>query len=548
MSLRRLGKVKLVQNLPYSNTGGTSRESLLLGEVDASDVPSPLALRSTSGNRTRHRRNSSESMAAVLQTHAITMRALEFLSPSASVSTTRAHRARDDSGLGISPANASLRNQWGPNLATMASEDDPDRPAHLPAHFIKTPYPFTPHKEFPKPQTRPRRHSSAQAKDGDLDEKHDGDLDGSEKCPAGHKHKWALVASDGEIDLRSKFARGTRGYTDIRTHNFGVKRTQSEIGRRKRGWSSGTSRSGAPRESVILVSLRHRRGEGGVVNRLENIPIPASLTTSSPDQKTKKRGNEVGETKTQTDHDSVVLDFDDKFFAERLRAAYTSLSGSWFHHTFPARKLRYVQLGQVSAWSGSSSLEAYDCRASSATHLLAAGTGLDINEATHSPFTEQKLMDLYHNPASGKARYTWVHWARRVAASNGSFESLSSSPSTRSRKSSSGDDETQKTPTTPTSSPPHPHARNIPCVLTTIQFVHSWSALRIGVVLGFMLASSLLATILWIFLGVSGWTRLVNAGQGERVGPGMLVGMLVLVFEGVLFLAWLGLSWRGPRR
>jgi hypothetical protein len=134
---------------------------------------------------------------------------------------------------------------------------------------------------------------------------------------------------------------------------------------------------------------------------MAKVTIPSSLITHSPSRE-KRRGS------------GSTVDFDDDCFAHHLRDGYRSLSGSWFRRAFSARKLGAIRLGQVSPWSGN---------APSDSHLrtsrpLAAGAGLDMDADTKNPFTEDGFMHLYRRPMSGKARYTWVHWARRISASN----------------------------------------------------------------------------------------------------------------------------------
>jgi hypothetical protein len=59
-----------------------------------------------------------------------------------------------------------------------------------------------------------------------------------------------------------------------------------------------------------------------------------------------------------------------------------------------------------------------------------------------------------------------------------------------------------------------------------------------------MLALSVLAAMLWIFLGVSAWANMSETrGRAERVGSGMAIGGLVLAVEGVMFGAWVVSSW-----
>jgi hypothetical protein len=91
-------------------------------------------------------------------------------------------------------------------------------------------------------------------------------------------------------------------------------------------------------------------------------------------------------------------------------------------------------------------------------------------------------------------------------------------------------------------SSPNPESE-LPETVTTIQFVHSYSALRILSALALMLLFSVAAAFLWIFLGSAGTgIRTDEENQrSDRVGSGMAIGILVLLLESMGFGAWI---WR----
>jgi hypothetical protein len=247
--------------------------------------------------------------------------------------------------------------------------------------------------------------------------------------------------------------------------------------------------------------------------RLVKVTVPSSLTASSPIKEKHPKGP------------AMVVEFDDKFFAERLRAGYKSLAGNWFQRAFSARKLQDIQLAQINTWSGTCSSP---CSSGSATGLLAAGAGIDTDTDTKSPFSEDGLMALYSHPRIGKARYTWVHWAQRVAQSN----------STNQRRRMNNAFRFPAPIETPSNSD-----SDLPDTVTTIQFVHSYSTPRILAALAFMLLFSVAAAFLWIFLGSAGTG--IRTGEenqrSDRVGSGMAIGILVLLLESMGFGAWI---WR----
>jgi len=546
VSLRRFDSVRLVHNRGSGSDGHTSAPDSIISSngsetASAAGHPKPsVELRGgqSEGNRSltrfkwRHRRNTSESLRAdsILNAHAITMQALEALSPNASFS--RAHgylAARSHHSLPyVKPRSASLSDHehvlFSP-LSLQSQQFDPDRPAHLPAHFVKTPYPFTAKKEFPKPKTRPRQHGFA---DGISHAEYAyDDKEG--------RHILGLVPSEGEYDLRSRLERNEDAQ--------GVCRTERKS-------------SDGVRETVVWLSLRRRRN-AEPAHHLEHIVIPSSLTTTSPDWTGGKTRKQMG----RRDGNDTV-DFDDKFFARQLRSAYKKLAGPWFLRLLSARRLRYIQVGSVGVWSGSPCSISPPGNSASrhndavGAKLLAARDGLDISFDAQSPFTEHKLMHLFRNPKAGKARYTWVHWARRMSASNAAPAGSASAKATakharaRARAHSLDTSTSQRnlgaslyTPT-PSLSLLHPQSAAGPDTLATIQFVHAFSPLRILAVLAVLLALSVLAALLWIFLGKSGWAGMTESREkAERVGSAMAVGGLALALEGVGFLAWVVGSW-----
>ena len=497
VSLKRLSKdnVRVVHN---HSRGGTPRNSIRSSTSITSETfaDTPKTAPETSGAHVgiskedsvlgRHRRNTSESILAgsIIDAHFETMRALESLNLSPSSILV-------NSNSQLFPKRPSFTDERHIKLSPLAMKgvEDRDRPAHLPAHFVRTPYPFSTKKEFPKPKNRPRAHGAS-------DRPYSGETDGFIRLDSGYgedlekkeyddrkgKHVLGLMPSEGEYDLRSRLERNEDAQGIIRSR-------------------AGSGREGG--ESAVWLSLERRpwgkSRHAQQPRKLVKVTVPSSLTTSSPDPE-KKKGS------------SDTVDFDDAFLAERMRAGHRELAGNWFKRTFSARTLRHISLGQVNTWSGAQP----QAPNSATSGLLAAGAGLDIEADARSPFTENSLLKLYGTPKSGKARYTWVHWVRRVTASN-----TSQMPGRR-----DGVDP------------------SLPDSLTTIQFIHTLSVPRILSALSLMLALSIAAALLWIFLGPggTGWRTAVDRQRSERVGSGMGVGVLVLLVEGVGFGGWVWCS------
>ncbi|KAH7410253.1 hypothetical protein DE146DRAFT_343513 [Phaeosphaeria sp. MPI-PUGE-AT-0046c] len=463
----------------------------------------------------RIRRNTSDSIIAgsIIDAHVMTMRALESLNDAPSGILTNSNSRIFDPAEAVSefPKLSSFTNDRHVKLrplSTKRTRRSRDRPAHLPSYFIRTPYPFTARKEFPKPKSRPRQRVVTGSLHGmemnmnsldRLDSGYDDNDSNKEYDDRKGQHVLGLVPSQGHYDLRSRLERNKEAQGAVR----------SRADSRREG-----------QDSTIWLSLQKRSGRKvEKAPKLVKIVVPSSLTISSPDLKRREKGN------------VTTLDFDDKFFAEQIHAGYLSLAGNWFERSFSARVLKDIRLSQINTWSGATP-QPYRPGASG---LLAAGAGMDSDDDSRSPFTEQCLMNLYRNPKAGKARYTWVHWAQRVAASN------TARPRSWSRR------RTRSLDNNPFLFPPPAGAKadnELPICITAVQFAHAVSKLRVLMALLLMLVLSAAAALLWIFLGPAGTG--IQLGEDrerhDRVGSGMLIGILVLLLESAGFGAWLWFS------
>jgi hypothetical protein len=570
MSLRRLGRAEAVRHPGLDSVGaGTSREraSSDVRSSTTSQLSSLPILDEVPGGdlenedfSTRHRRSTSDSIRAdsILNAHVITMRALESLSPTASFSMAhgpftpgngRKYSLSVPQPTFQRSSSTRLTPDRGIKLApiTTTYEEDPDRPKYLPDHFVKTPYPFSAKKEFPKPRTRPRKHDFDSLNGNGNERIYDGigesDNDSFHDQAKG-KHVLGIVASEGTFDLRSRAERNEDAQGIIRNETI-----PKEL--RGQAVNSETRNSFGGQECVLYVSLRARRGEdGGVVDRLVKLTIPTDLSTTSPSPEPRTQKSKLGIiekarklTRKRGGGGTVTYDFDDAFLAISLQRAYRRLAGNWLWRTFSARTLRSVRLGKINVWSGSRSTHTATTRG-----LLSVCSGIEISGADGdliSPFTEHNLLDLYRNPKKGKARYTWVHWAMRVAASNECFE-LGQSSHTGEKGRTTWRSQLDISPSEESSSEDDsPLIRRLhhPDSLTTIQFTNAFSPLRIIFALATILVLSVIAVLLWIFLGNSAWTLPDWKGRSERVGPGVAIGALALILQMVIFIAWLVGSW-----
>jgi hypothetical protein len=517
VSVRRLSKdsVRIVQHRSNvgtprgsvrSNTSSTNAAFGALPKLFQSN--SDRSVEASRGERSqgRPRTNTSDSIIAgsIIDAHVRTMRALESLndSPSGFLTNSESRTYGPSSTMTDFPKFSSFTNDRHITLSPLSTKragrnrnsHDKDRPPNLPSYFIRTPYPFSAKKEFPKPKSRPRQRRGTDSLDR-LDSGYDDDDESQQEySDKKGKHVLGLMPSEGQYDLRSRLERNEEAQGIIRTRSTSLQESE---------------------ESTIWLSLQRKSYCTGLdkqhVQNLVKITVPNSLMVSQPIHTRKEKGNIVN------------LDFDDKYFADQLRASYRTLSGTWFQRTLSARKLSAIRLGQTNTWSGTSS----HAPGHPTSGLLATGAGINTDPDTKSPFTENSLMALYHHPASGKARYTWVHWAQRIASANATrprhYRSLSNN-----------------NPFNFSSTTHH----EIPDTITTLEFVHSLSPLRILTVLVLMLACSVAASVIWVVLGPVGTgIRVDEDRQGsERVGSGMAIGILMLLVESVGVGAWMWCS------
>jgi hypothetical protein len=526
ISLRQLSKdsIRIVHN--RSNTG-TPRGSI---RSNASSINPPfgtlsrlfptassLSTELPRGDESHRsmRRDTADSIIAgsIVDAHVMTMRALESLTdtPSGNMNSSISHTLGPSSTVADFPAFSSLTDDRHITLSPLSIKRagrDRDRPDHLPNYFIRTPYPFTAKKEFPKPKSRPRQHVGT-------DRPYSGEVNSLDRLDSGYddndsqkeyddrkgKHVLGLKATTGQYDLRSRLERNEEAQGIIRSRPGSGKDDE---------------------DSTVWLSLQkhacRKDRNDGRTHMLVKITVPGSLTITRPTHQRSEKGG------------SVTVDFDDKYFAERLRHEYKTLAGNWFKQTFSARKLKDIRLSQFNTWSGTGSQPSRK----GTSGLLATGAGIDMDDDPRSPFTERSLMNLYQRPSSGKARYTWVHWAQRVAASNTAL------PTSRCcRRLEIPDNDSFQFPQPIESAT----ETGLPETVTTIQFVHVFSTLRITIALGLMLMLSVAAALLWVFLGSAGTgIRMGEDRQrSDRMGSGMAIGILVLLVESAGFGLWV---WR----
>lgn len=194
--------------------------------------------------------------------------------------------------------------------------------------------------------------------------------------------------------------------------------------------------------------------------------------------------------------------FDDEMLFKLLRAEYSRMRGP-FGTFISARNVR--DLGFLSYTKGSQ-LVKQDRGARRKTFLVNGGDG----------FAETELLALYRRPKRGRGEHGWVEWIKRLPKNSGTENSKEK---------------------------------------VALELVEGWCIWRISLALLLVVVASLVAVLLWTFLGVEGKYQFLNCncrlrkgqeefrGAGGRVEAGAALGVLVLLLGWTLVGGWVLLSW-----
>ena len=262
-------------------------------------------------------------------------------------------------------------------------------------------------------------------------------------------------------------------------------------------------------ESVLTLSIRPSKKNSR--RRVTTIVIPATNGFSA----VRSAGS------TEKEKHFHGIEFDDKEFFQQLQKAYASLSGPW--RFLSARSLKRIVVSGAASRAADSN---YGWLHSPRSPRELAFKGLQ------DTFGEDKIIAHYYRPAMGKSRYAFVHWAHRLAAAE-----TRHSPS--GRVDADGD---------------LVHKIEQP---EGLEFVLSWSILRLSLTLTLVLMASVAAVLLWILLGPSRTFMNPDSfnpadtmirsggfrGAGDRVGAGVVMGICVLLIGLSSMAGWMGVSW-----
>jgi len=213
-------------------------------------------------------------------------------------------------------------------------------------------------------------------------------------------------------------------------------------------------------------------------------------------------------------------DYDDEKLFKLIRSEYAGMRGS-LHQLISARNVRSISLLSYHSASQLASRKAKPMQF----------RGDDVQEE----IAEARMLNLLHKPSLGRNHHEWTQWVTTLPQNT-------------------KDSEAEKDK-------------------IALELVEGWSPGKLYLALAAVLVCSLLATLLWIFVGVGessgelgdmttdpyikegAGSRLAGAyaevaahaagfhGAGGRVGSGAALGLLVLMFGWTGVGAWVLLSW-----
>ncbi|KAI7085556.1 hypothetical protein KC356_g5808 [Hortaea werneckii] len=272
-------------------------------------------------------------------------------------------------------------------------------------------------------------------------------------------------------------------------------------------------------ESLLTVSIRksNRHSRPRVTSILIPAPNAYSATRTSDSQ--------------DKPHHLRADEFDDAQFFQQLRHAYRRLLSGPIR-ILSARSLkRIVVSGAASRAADAGYGWLYQPRS---PRMLA-------NKGLSDTFGEEKILLHFRNPAQGRARYAFVHWAHRLAAAP-------ASPAHTPHR--DGSHNVEAAAASAAAVPPSSSDGDLIRRLEQpegLEFVMAWSVKRIVLVFLFILAASVAATLVWILLGrntpAAGPSQGGFRGAGDRVAAGVMMGICLLLLGLSSMAAWLGVSW-----
>ncbi|KAL9107077.1 MAG: hypothetical protein Q9187_008475 [Circinaria calcarea] len=262
-------------------------------------------------------------------------------------------------------------------------------------------------------------------------------------------------------------------------------------------------KEGGKEEEVVLTVVLY--SHGNPVPKLGKVVLPRS-----------KQRRAISAEFPTTTNDLSAGSIDDEHLFTLLRDQYSRLRGFW-HHLGSARRLQTISLLSFSH------LSQLAARHERPVQLKTFRVVDDI-------FAEQRMLDLFRTPQRGRGQREWVDWVEGLpdnshGGGGGEGEGTANG-------SGNGNGKAEK---------------------LALEFREGWSVGKIAGALAVVLAASLVAMLLWVFVGMSeeehggGYSNFGGErhreGAGGRVETGLVLGVLVLLLGWTLTGAWVLLSW-----
>ncbi|KAL8709461.1 MAG: hypothetical protein Q9220_005844 [cf. Caloplaca sp. 1 TL-2023] len=238
--------------------------------------------------------------------------------------------------------------------------------------------------------------------------------------------------------------------------------------------------------------------QNGHTPAMQNIVVPETKGLSMVDEDEKRPPFRA----------TLKVEFDDEWLFRLIRREYTGMRGVW-KGVASARGVNGISL------LGYHRLSDLGIKEERLTRRKAFRVYDDV-------FTEQRMIDLFTSPRKGRKQQEWVEWIRRLP---------------------------------PNSQDLHTDEENL-----AVELVEGWKVRRIAFAFLLVIVLSILATLLWTFLGVDGGIILQNdamlgfpvqlkmksagfRGASIRIGTGLTLGVLVLLLGWTAVGSWILLSW-----
>ena len=261
--------------------------------------------------------------------------------------------------------------------------------------------------------------------------------------------------------------------------------------------SSGQALPGKAKPKTVLTLVLYSNGNRAP--RIKKIVIPDSQEFALVDSDKKGPQYEA----------AFTFDFDDENLFKLFRTQYAGMRG-YLRTAASARSANSLKLVPYTALSQ---------LAARHTAPVFQWTLMDQNGS----FAEQKLLDLYNRPSLGRGKHEWTDW-------------IKSHPSNSENESSQDNGEK-----------------------LALEITEGWCSSKIVFAIAAVLALSLAATLLWTLsghkitlesvIGVKGGFKEseieLEGKAGDRLGAGVALGLLVLLFGWTGIGGWAFLSWVG---